>query len=111
MVSVAVPCTFVSLKRVSAPAGVMRKAMVLVDVTVLAVSFSIRMIFSKAVDAVSGSRTNVAVAVPLRVVLLWSVYRVELYQVPVSLMRAVAGIGIELLTTSYEVALLLPSRS
>lgn len=44
--------------------------MVLVDVVVLLVSFSIRMIFRRAVEEVSGSSTNVAVAVPERVVFL-----------------------------------------
>lgn len=61
------PIRMVSLIRLSPPAGVIRKVLVVVDVTAPPVSFSILMIFSSAVDDVSGSSTKVAVDVPSRV--------------------------------------------
>ncbi len=46
-----------SERRVRPPEGVIRKLMVLVELVAPEVSFSIRMILSRAVEAVSGSST------------------------------------------------------
>ena len=92
--------TPVSEMRVRLPLGVIRKVMALVDVVVPSVSFSMRMIFSKDVEAVSGSMTKDTDAVPRRVVLAEEEYRVDEYQTPVSFTFAVAGMFTEPVTTS-----------
>jgi hypothetical protein len=92
--------TPVSEMRVRLPPGVIRKVMALVDVVVPSVSFSMRMIFSRAVVTVSGSMTKDTDAVPRRVVLADEEYLVDEYQTPVSLTFAVAGMFTEPVTTS-----------
>ena len=64
----------------------------MLEVKLLEVSFSVPIIFSKAVEAVSGSRTYENVSVPSSVALVDDEYRLVEYKVLVSFTRAVVGI-------------------